>query len=74
MDYITVLNTIVWLNLDGNGYLFLRIGTIDLARNKLTKVDFQMFSDLRYTEVINLAENQVGTLVPSFLSGFVTSF
>ena len=39
--------------------LFCRIGTIDLSRNKLTKVDFQMFADLRYIELINLAENQV---------------
>jgi hypothetical protein len=36
-----------------------RIGTIDLSRNRLTKVDFQMFADLRYAELINLAENQV---------------
>ena len=45
--------------LDNHCDVICRIGTIDLARNKLTKVDFQMFSDLRYTELINLAENQV---------------
>lgn len=28
-----------------------RIGTIDLARNQIKKVDFQMFSQLNYVEV-----------------------
>lgn len=30
-----------------------RIGTIDLARNALKKVEFQMFTQLNYIEVIN---------------------
>ena len=38
-----------------------------MARNKLTKVDFQMFADLRYTELINLAENQVFFFATKFL-------
>lgn len=29
-----------------------RIGTIDLARNQIKKVDYQMFSQLNYVEVI----------------------
>lgn len=29
-----------------------RIGTIDLARNKLKKIDYQMFHQLQYAEVI----------------------
>lgn len=29
-----------------------RIGTIDLARNQLKKIDFQMFAQLNYVEVI----------------------
>ena len=32
---------------------------MDLARNNLTKVDFQMFSDLRFIDTIDLAENQI---------------
>lgn len=28
-----------------------RIGTIDLARNQIKKIDFQMFNKLRYVEV-----------------------
>lgn len=28
-----------------------RIGTIDLARNQLRKIDFQMFSQMNYVEV-----------------------
>lgn len=28
-----------------------RIGTIDLARNKLKKIDYQMFFDLNFIEV-----------------------
>ncbi len=37
----------------------LRIGTVDLARNQLTKVEFQMFADLRFIDTIDLAENQI---------------
>lgn len=29
-----------------------RIGTIDLARNQLKKIDFQMFAQLNYVEVM----------------------
>lgn len=29
-----------------------RIGTIDLARNQLKKVDYQMFAQLNYIEVL----------------------
>lgn len=36
-----------------------RIGTIDLARNQLKRVDYQMFSQLNYMESINLAENNI---------------
>ncbi len=32
---------------------------MDLARNKLTKVDFQMFSDLQFIDTIDLSENQI---------------
>lgn len=28
-----------------------RIGTIDLARNMISKIDFQMFAQLNYVEV-----------------------
>lgn len=28
-----------------------RIGTVDLARNNITKVDFQMFQQVKYAEV-----------------------
>lgn len=28
-----------------------RIGTIDLARNRIKKIDFQMFNQLQYAEV-----------------------
>ena len=31
-----------------------RIGTIDLARNKIKKIDYQMFSQLNYVEVSGL--------------------
>ena len=37
-----------------------RIGTVDLARNNLTKVDFQMFADLQFIDTIDLSENQIG--------------
>jgi hypothetical protein len=30
-----------------------RIGTIDLARNKIKAIDFQMFHELQYVEVNN---------------------
>jgi len=41
-------------------FIFLcRIGTIDLARNNLTKVDFQMFADLQFVDTIDLAENAI---------------
>ena len=30
-----------------------------MARNQLTKVEFQMFSDLRFIDTIDLAENQI---------------
>lgn len=30
-----------------------RIGTIDLARNELQKIDYQMFASLNYIEVTN---------------------
>ena len=32
---------------------------MDLARNQLTKVEFQMFADLRFIDTIDLAENQI---------------
>ncbi|CAB4054677.1 unnamed protein product [Lepeophtheirus salmonis] len=32
-----------------------RIGTVDLARNNLTKVDYQLFSDLRFIDTISLS-------------------
>jgi Leucine-rich repeat (LRR) protein len=32
---------------------------VDLARNQLTKVEFQMFADLRFIDTIDLAENQI---------------
>ena len=38
---------------------FFRVGTVDLARNQLTKVEFQMFADLRFIDTIDLAENQI---------------
>ena len=38
---------------------FSRVGTVDLARNQLTKVEFQMFADLRFIDTIDLAENQI---------------
>jgi hypothetical protein len=38
---------------------------VDLARNNLTKVDFQMFADLRFIDTIDLAENQ-GRESPNF--------
>lgn len=31
-----------------------RIGVIDLSGNKITKIDFQMFNELRYVEVSTL--------------------
>lgn len=30
-----------------------RIGTVDLARNQIKKIDFQMFYQLQYAEVQN---------------------
>ena len=39
--------------------IFSRVGTVDLARNQLTKVEFQMFADLRFIDTIDLAENQI---------------
>ena len=36
-----------------------RVGTVDLARNQLTKVEFQMFADFRFLEIIDLAENKI---------------
>jgi len=35
---------------------------VDLARNNLTKVDFQMFADLQFADTIDLAENQIGEI------------
>ena len=44
-------------------FLFLsRVGTVDLARNQLTKVEFQMFADLRFIDTIDLAENQISEI------------
>ena len=36
-----------------------RVGTIDLARNNLTKIEFEMFADLRFIDTIDVAENQI---------------
>lgn len=36
-----------------------RIGTIDLARNQIKKIDYQMFGQLNYVEIIDLAENNI---------------
>lgn len=36
-----------------------RIGTIDLARNLLKKIDYQMFFQLNYVEKIDVSGNQV---------------
>ena len=32
-----------------------RIGTIDLARNEITKIDYQMFAQLNYIEVYSFS-------------------
>ena len=40
-------------------YPLTRIGTIDLARNLLPKVDFQMFADLRFIDTIDLSGNKI---------------
>lgn len=31
-----------------------RIGTIDLSRNQLSKIDYQMFASLNYIEVLSI--------------------
>ncbi|CAG7828903.1 unnamed protein product [Allacma fusca] len=36
-----------------------RIGTIDLARNRLKVIDYQMFHELLQPDVINVAENEI---------------
>ena len=36
-----------------------RVGTIDLARNNLTKIEREMFADLRFVDTIDVAENQI---------------
>lgn len=36
-----------------------RIGTIDLGRNKIKKIDYQMFFQLNYVELIDVSENLV---------------
>ena len=38
---------------------FFRIGTIDLARNLILKIEFQSFADLQFIDTIDLAENQI---------------
>lgn len=56
-----------------------RIGTIDLARNKITKIDYQMFAQLNYVEVsyINapqiIFETLLVTLKPSSKNRFSIS-
>ena len=41
-----------------------RIGTIDLARNKIKKIDYQMFSQLNYVEVSGLFVLNRSSLLP----------
>ena len=40
-------------------HFYFRVGTIDLARNKLTKIEREMFADLRFVDTIDVAENQI---------------
>ena len=47
------------IEFEKSSFLSFRVGTIDLARNQLTKIEFQMFSDLRFIDTIDLAENQI---------------
>ena len=40
-------------------HFYFRVGTIDLARNNLTKIEREMFADLRFVDTIDVAENQI---------------
>mgnify|MGYP001184642024 FL=1 len=55
-EHALQLTELTFLTLD---IYFCRVGTVDLARNQLTKVEFQMFADLRFIDTIDLAENQI---------------
>lgn len=35
-----------------------RIGTIDLARNQIKKIDYQMFAQLNYVEVSEISNDE----------------
>ena len=39
-----------------------RVGTIDLARNNLTKIEREMFADLRFIDTIDVAENRIAEI------------
>lgn len=41
-----------------------RIGWVDLSGNKIAKIDYQMFSDLRYVEVSRPSSSRVLTVCP----------
>ena len=57
--YFTIIIFLIITQINPKYSVYFRVGTIDLARNNLTKIEREMFADLRFIDTIDVAENQI---------------